>query len=111
MNHDQPPPVELVELGAAAQPDPAADDDPAGPSPKTPSDSFSPLTLTGSRREARGDRVHPAHDAGGVVELVGPLAASALAHPRVEVVAMPHPEIPSACDVATMEVQSVVAIS
>jgi hypothetical protein len=48
---------------------------------------------------------------GGVVELVGPLAASALAHPRVTVVAMPHPEIPSACDVATMEVQSVVAAS
>ncbi len=45
------------------------------------------------------------------MELVGPLAASALAHARVQVVAMPHPEIPSACDVATIEVQSVVAIS
>ena len=43
--------------------------------------------------------------------LVGPLAASALAHPRVTVVAMPHPEIPSPCDVATMEVQSVMAAS
>ena len=80
-------------------------------SPKTPSDSFSPLTLTGSAAKHAPTGCILLTTSGGVVELVGPLAASALAHPRVEVVAMPHPEIPSACDVTTMEVQSVVAIS
>ncbi len=80
-------------------------------SPKTPSDSFWPLSLAGAAARHAPTGCILLTTSGGVVELVGPLAASALAHPRVTVVAMPHPEIPSACDVATMEIQSVVAAS
>jgi hypothetical protein len=80
-------------------------------SPKTPTDALYPLTLTGvASRHAESGCILLA-TTGGQYDLVGPLAASALAHPRVKVVAMPHPEITSPCDVVTMEVQSVVAVS
>jgi len=81
------------------------------PAPKTPSDSFSPLSLTGAAAKHAPTGCILLSTTGGQVELVGPLAASTLSHPRVKVVAMPHPEISSPCDVVTMEVQSVVAIS
>jgi hypothetical protein len=81
------------------------------PPPKNPSDSLSPLSLTGSAANHAPTGCILLTTSGGTFELVGPLAASALAHPRVQVVAMPHPEIESPCGVTTMEVQSVVATS
>ena len=81
------------------------------PSPKTPTDALFPLTLTGAATRHAETGCILLSTTGGQVELVGPLAASTLSHPRVKVVAMPHPEISSPCDVVTMEVQSVVAVS
>ena len=74
-------------------------------SPKTPSDAFFPLTLTGAASE-QPRRAAPLSTPAGSVRAGRPRWRSALAHPRVTVVAMPHPEIASPCDVATMEVQS-----
>jgi hypothetical protein len=81
------------------------------PPPKTAVDSLSPLTLTGSAARHAPTGCILLTTSGGTVDLVGPLAVSTLAHPRVKVVAMPHPEIESPCGVTTMEVQSVVAVS
>jgi hypothetical protein len=69
------------------------------------------LTLTGTAARHAETGCILLSTTGGQFDLVGPLAASALAHPRVTVVAMPHPEVSSPCDVVTMEVQSVVAAS
>jgi hypothetical protein len=80
--------------------------------PKTPSDSFYPQTFTGkaARHEGTGC-ILMTLDTGGVVELIGADAASALAHPRVKVVVQPKPNVRSPCDVPSMQVQSVVAVS
>ena len=80
-------------------------------SPKTPTDGLYPLTLTGAATRHAATGCILLATTGGQFDLVGPLAPSALAHPRVKIVAMPHPEISSPCDVVTMEVQSVVAVS
>jgi hypothetical protein len=78
---------------------------------KTPSDALYPLTLTGAAARHSATGCILLTTSGGQFDLVGPLAASALDHPRVKVVAMPHPEISSPCDVVTMEVQSVAVVS
>jgi hypothetical protein len=70
---------------------------------------LTPVTLTGSATKHGPTGCILLTTPGVVVELVGPLAASALSYDRVTVVAMPHPERPSVCDVTQMEVQSVVA--
>ena len=81
----------------------------AVPAGTKPSDMLEPVTLIGSADRHVETGCILLTTSGGVVELVGPLAPSALSHPRVRVVAMPHPEQPSPCDVVTMEVQQVVA--
>ena len=105
-----PPPSDGATTPPLSQIPPPTMKQPAPP-PKSPSDFLSPLSLTGAAAKHAPTGCILLTTTGGVVELVGPLAASALAHPRVTVLAMPHPEIPSPCDVATMEVQSVVAAS
>ena len=79
------------------------------PPPKNPSDALVPVTLTGSAAKHAPTGCILLTTPGATVELVGALAPSALSHARVTVVAMPHPERPSPCDVVTMEVQSLVA--
>ena len=105
-----PPPSDGATTPPLSQVPPPTMKPPVSP-PKTPSDSFGPRTLTGAAARHAPTGCILLTTSGGVVELVGPLAAGALAHPRVTVVAMPHPEIPSPCDVTTMVVQSVVAAS
>ena len=105
-----PPPSDGATTPPLSQIPPPTMKQPAPP-PKSPSDFLSPLSLTGAAAKHAPTGCVLLTTTGGVVELVGPLAPSALAHPRVTVVAMPHPEISSPCDVVTMEVQSVVAAS
>lgn len=78
--------------------------------PLGPSDQIKPLTLTGSAaRQANGCILLSTPTV--KVELVGALAADALAHAKVSVVVMPKPTATSSCDVAVVSVQSVTPVN
>jgi len=105
--------------GSSASPSPSASEPPLSqippptmtqpvPPPKNPSDRFAPVTMTGTaKKDTATGCILFTLDMGGVVELVGPMADSALGHPRVTVVAVARPNYTSPCELSAMQVQSV----
>ena len=77
--------------------------------PISPSDNLTPQTLVGAAARRTVGCVVLTTDV-GAYELVGDLAVDALAHLRVKVTGMPHPERRGSCDLAVVEVTSVSAM-
>ncbi len=78
--------------------------------PMSPSDLVRPQTLVGVAARNTVGCVVLTTDV-GAYELVGDLAGDALAHPRVKVTGMPHPERRGSCDLVVIQVTSVSATS
>lgn len=65
--------------------------------PTSPSDQIKAQVLVGAATRTEQGCLILTTDVGSY-ELVGDLAADALAHPRVRVTGMPHPELVGTCD-------------